>query len=79
VHIHDFRDSYLPGQWADIKQCFEYLAKQIKPDLTFTHRPDARHQDHRVISDFTWCTFRDHLILKYEIPKYEGDLGNPNL
>jgi LmbE family N-acetylglucosaminyl deacetylase len=79
VHIHDFRDSYFPDQWADIKECFEDLAKQIKPDLIFTHRPDDRHQDHRVISELTWCTFRDHLILEYEIPKYEGDLGNPNL
>ena len=72
------RDSYFPDQWAEIKACFSDLSKRIKPDLIFSHRPDDRHQDHRVISELTWCTFRDHLILEYEIPKYEGDLGNPN-
>ncbi len=78
VETFDFRDSYFPDQWADIKNCFADLSKRIKPDLIFSHRPDDRHQDHRVVSELTWCTFRDHLILEYEIPKYEGDLGNPN-
>ena len=51
----------------------------MRPDLIFTHYRDDRHQDHRTISDLTWNTFRNHLILEYEIPKYDGDLGIPNV
>ena len=52
---------------------------EVSPDLIFTHRREDMHQDHRVVAELTWCTFRDHLIFEYEIPKYEGDLGTPNI
>jgi LmbE family N-acetylglucosaminyl deacetylase len=74
-----FRDGYFPYEGARIKEFFEELKKAESPDLIFTHYRDDRHQDHRVISDLTWNTWRSHLILEYEIPKYDGDLGSPNL
>jgi len=78
VIVKDFRDGYFPYQGAEIKDQFEGLKKQINPDLIFTHFRDDLHQDHRVINELTWNTWRDHLILEYEIPKYDGDLGKPN-
>lgn len=78
VDVHDFRDGFFPEQWAAIKETFEELKKEDEPDLVFTHRLEDRHQDHRTIAELTWNAFRDHLILEYEIPKYEGDLGKPN-
>jgi LmbE family N-acetylglucosaminyl deacetylase len=77
--LHDFRDGFFPAQFAAIKDSFESLATGFKPDIVFTHARDDRHQDHRVISDLTWNTFRDQMILEYEIPKWDGDLGQPNL
>jgi len=79
VIVHTFKESFFPGQAAAIKQSFEKLKVSFNPDLVFTHYREDRHQDHRLLSDLTWNTFRDHLILEYEIPKYDGDLGNPNL
>jgi LmbE family N-acetylglucosaminyl deacetylase len=79
VTIHHFRDGYFPAQWGAIKERFESLKGDFAPDLVFTHAREDRHQDHRVISDLTWNTFRDHTILEYEIPKYDGDLGRPNI
>jgi LmbE family N-acetylglucosaminyl deacetylase len=73
-----FRDGYFPSHWAEIKERFESL-KEVKPDLILTHYRHDLHQDHRLVSELTWNTFRDHLILEYEIPKYDGDLGTPNL
>jgi LmbE family N-acetylglucosaminyl deacetylase len=64
---------------AEIKDAFEALKREAEPDLIFTHLRGDLHQDHRVISDVTWNTFRNHLILEYEIPKYDGDLGVPNM
>jgi LmbE family N-acetylglucosaminyl deacetylase len=78
IIVKDFRDGFFPYIGADIKQFFEGLKREVEPDLIFTHYRDDRHQDHRVISDLTWNTFRDHLILEYEIPKYDGDFGTPN-
>ncbi len=78
VVVKQFRTSYFPAQFEPIKTFFESL-KSFAPDLIFTHHRDDRHQDHRVLSDLAWNTFRDHLILEYEIPKYDGDLGAPNL
>jgi LmbE family N-acetylglucosaminyl deacetylase len=78
VHVETFRDGYFPYQGAEIKEYFERLKGKVDPQLVFTHYRDDRHQDHRVISDLTWNTFRNHLILEYEIPKYDGDLGVPN-
>jgi LmbE family N-acetylglucosaminyl deacetylase len=77
--VHPFRDGYFPYIGGDIKDAFEALTRTVSPDLVFTHARDDRHQDHRVISDLTWNTFRSHLILEYEVPKYDGDLGTPNL
>jgi len=79
VQLHDFSDGYFPSEWSDIKNTFERLKKSIQPDLVLTHYGQDLHQDHRLISELTWNTFRDHLILEYEIPKYDGDLGQPNL
>jgi LmbE family N-acetylglucosaminyl deacetylase len=78
VIVRKFRDGFFPYQGAEIKEFFEELKKDVNPDLIFTHYRDDRHQDHRTISDLTWNTWRQHLILEYEIPKYDGDLGTPN-
>lgn len=79
IVVADYRDGFFPYQGASIKETFEKLKREFTPDLVFTHYRDDRHQDHRQISDLTWNTFRDHLILEYEIPKYDGDLGVPNV
>ena len=73
--VKQFRESYFPAEFDRIKTFCETL-KSFKPDIIFTHYRDDRHQDHRVLSDLAWNTFRDHLILEYEIPKYDGDLRN---
>ncbi|BAY92360.1 MULTISPECIES: PIG-L deacetylase family protein [unclassified Tolypothrix] len=78
IIIKEFRDGFLPFHGIEVKECFEQLKQEFSPDLIFTHYRDDRHQDHRLISDLTWNTFRNHLILEYEIPKYDGDLGIPN-
>ena len=78
VILHEYRDGFLPYVGADVKQIFEDL-KPFAPDLVFTHYSDDRHQDHRLAAELTWNTFRNHLILEYEIPKYDGDLGSPNV
>ena len=79
VKVERFRESYFPSHIDAIKDYFETLSREVSPDVIFTHYRDDRHQDHRVVSDLTWNTFRNHLILEYEIPKYDGDLGRPNL
>ena len=79
VRVLDFRDSFFPYQAEAIKEAVHAIAAEVSPDLIFTHRPDDAHQDHRVVSELTWCAFRNHAILEYEIPKYEGDLGRPNV
>lgn len=78
VDVLDFRDSYFPFLGANIKDYFVTL-KDFSPDLILTHYSHDAHQDHRLISELTWNAFRDNLILEYELPKYDGDLGNPNL
>jgi LmbE family N-acetylglucosaminyl deacetylase len=78
VRIIDHRECFLPYQGAEVKETFEEL-KAVEPDLIFTHTRIDLHQDHRLACELTWNTFRDHLILEYEIPKYDGDLGAPNL
>jgi LmbE family N-acetylglucosaminyl deacetylase len=79
VLVKSYRDGFFPFLGDQIKDEFESLKRQFNPDLVFTHYRDDRHQDHRLISDLTWNTFRNHLVLEYEIPKYDGDLGQPNL
>jgi LmbE family N-acetylglucosaminyl deacetylase len=79
VRVYAFRDGFFPAQFTAIKEAFESLAREFRPDIVFTHTRDDRHQDHRIVSDLTWNTFRSALILEYEIPKWDGDLGQPNL
>jgi LmbE family N-acetylglucosaminyl deacetylase len=78
VAIHGFRDGFFPYEGGEVKKAFEELKTQLTPDLILTHYRDDRHQDHRLLSELTWNTFRDHFILEYEIPKFDGDLGTPN-
>jgi LmbE family N-acetylglucosaminyl deacetylase len=78
VIIHNFRDGFLPYSGGAVKDAFEALKKAFSPDLIFTHFREDRHQDHRLVSELTWNTWRNHMILEYEIPKYDGDFGSPN-
>jgi LmbE family N-acetylglucosaminyl deacetylase len=78
LRIERFRGSYFPYDGAAIKDYFETL-KAFRPELILTHARDDLHQDHRVVNELTWNTFRNHAILEYEIPKYDGDIGNPNM
>jgi len=80
VTVHDLRDGNLPDRRSELKDLFEDLKRRVvpAPDLVFTHYRGDRHQDHRVVSDVTWETFRSHAIFEYEVPKYDGDLGSPN-
>lgn len=79
VEVKEFRNGFFPYNGAEIKDYFEGLKGKINPDLIFTHYRQDLHQDHRVVSELTWNTFRNHMILEYEIPKYDGDAGSPNL
>jgi len=79
IIVKEYRDGFFPYSGGPIKDEFDALKKTISPDLIFTHCRHDLHQDHRLINELTWNTFRDHLILEYEIPKYDGDLGAPNL
>jgi LmbE family N-acetylglucosaminyl deacetylase len=78
VVVKQFRDGFFPYVGASVKEYFEELKREVLPDVIFTHYRGDRHQDHRLVSELTWNTFRDHLILEYEVPKYDGDLGSPN-
>jgi LmbE family N-acetylglucosaminyl deacetylase len=78
IFVKGFRDGFFPYQGAEIKEYFEALKQRVSPDIVLTHYRDDRHQDHRLVSDLTWNTFRSQLILEYEIAKYDGDLGQPN-
>ena len=79
VLVESFRDGFFPYDGTAIKEYVEALKKRFSPDIVLTHYRDDRHQDHRMISDLTWNTFRRELVLEYEIPKYDGDFGQPNL
>ncbi len=79
IVIKKFRDGFLPYEGGRVKDEFEELKAMVTPDLVLTHYRDDLHQDHRLISELTWNTFRNHLILEYEIPKYDGDLGSPSV
>jgi LmbE family N-acetylglucosaminyl deacetylase len=79
IEIMSFRDSFFPEQGEAIKSWFEALRERVNPDLILTHRKEDAHQDHRHVCRLTWNTFRDHCILEYEIPKWDGDMGQPNL
>lgn len=77
IVINDFKDGFLPQMRFEIKNLFEEIKTSFNPDVIFTHYQHDLHQDHRLLSELAWNTFRNHLILEYEIPKYDGDLGNP--
>jgi len=77
--LKEFQDGFMPYLGAEVKAVFEKELKPIAPDLIFTHNGNDAHQDHRLISQLTWNTFRNHLILEYEVPKYDGDLGRPSV
>jgi len=79
VLTENFRNGHFPNIGADIKDYFESLKQIISPDLIFTHYRADLHQDHRIVSELTWNTFRNHLIFEYEIPKYDGDFGSPSV
>lgn len=79
LKLATFRDGFMPFQGAEIKAAFEELKRSVSPDLILTHNRQDAHQDHRLVAELTWNTFRNHLILEYEIPKYDGDLGQPGL
>lgn len=78
VEMLDFRNGYFPYDGAAIKDRFETLKGEFEPSLIFSHWTGDAHQDHRLIAEITHQTFRDHVVMEYEIPKYDGDLGNPN-
>jgi LmbE family N-acetylglucosaminyl deacetylase len=78
IEVHSFRDGYLPHTAGAVKDAFEDLKARVDPQLILTHTRDDLHQDHRLACELTWNTFRDHLILEYEIPKWDGDVGRPN-
>jgi LmbE family N-acetylglucosaminyl deacetylase len=78
VLVREYRDGFLPYLGGAVKDEFEALKRDFTPDLIFTHYRDDRHQDHRLVSELTWNTWRSHSILEYEIPKYDGDFGSPN-
>jgi len=79
VEVHRFRESYFPHAAPEIKQLVDSLRPRLSPDLILTHQLGDRHQDHRLLAELTWNSFRSHAILEYEIPKYEGDLGHPQV
>jgi len=79
VVIKDYRDSFFPYAGRELKEYFHELSHRVSPDVIFTHARSDEHQDHELVADLTRCAFRDHLILGYEIPKYDGDLGHPNV
>ena len=79
IRILDFKDGFLPYHGENLKNTFESIKAEIDPDIVFTHYRHDLHQDHRLVSELTWNTFRNHLILEYEIPKWDGDLGTPDM
>jgi LmbE family N-acetylglucosaminyl deacetylase len=79
IVCHRFRDGHFPYLGAEVKDTFEALKREVEPQLVLTHARDDLHQDHRLVCELTWNTWRDHLVLEYEIPKYDGDLGAPNV
>ncbi|MEO4001484.1 PIG-L deacetylase family protein [Mesorhizobium sp. CAU 1732] len=79
LEFGNFEDSYFPSQSPQIKQWMVDIRARTTPDVVFTHTRDDAHQDHREVCELTWNVFRDQLILEYEIPKWDGDVGRPNM
>lgn len=78
ILVENFKDTFFPYMGVEIKEFFRWLGKEVSPDLVLTHYRQDLHQDHWLVSELTWNAFRNHLIWEYEIPKYDGDIGNPN-
>lgn len=79
IVVKDFKNGFFPYCGMELKTFFEQLKQEVSPDLIFTHYHQDLHQDHQFVANLTWNTFRNHFILEYEVPKYDGDLGNPNV
>lgn len=79
IVLKTFRDGFLPYIGSEVKDSFEETKRRVNPDLIFTHWREDAHQDHRLLAELTWNTFRNHLIFEYEVPKYDGDMGRPNV
>ncbi|MCW5632271.1 MAG: PIG-L family deacetylase [Rubrivivax sp.] len=79
VEIKEFRGAYFPAELVGLKDYFEDLKRRVRPDVIFTHAREELHQDHRIVGELTWNTWRNHMILEYEIPKYDGGLGSPSV
>lgn len=79
ILIKTFRESFFPSEAPSIKEFFEQLKREVSPDIVFAHYRDDLHQDHRVVGELIWNTYRNHMILEYEIPKYDGGLGSPGV
>jgi LmbE family N-acetylglucosaminyl deacetylase len=77
--LKTFQDGFMPFEGAQVKDVFEQLKQSVSPDIIFTHNRKDAHQDHRLLAELTWNTFRNHLVLEYEIPKYDGDMGQPSM
>jgi LmbE family N-acetylglucosaminyl deacetylase len=79
VRVEGLPDGHLPAHWGEAKDRLEAFAREVDPDIVLTHRLDDAHQDHRVVAELTTTVFRDHLVLRYEVPKWDGDVGRPNV
>jgi LmbE family N-acetylglucosaminyl deacetylase len=79
IEVHPFRDGFLPYVGGEVKDVFEQLKAKVDPQLVLTHTRDDLHQDHRLVCELTWNTFRSHMILEYEVPKVDGDSVRPNV
>lgn len=79
IVLERFHDSFFPYEGGEVKAAFERLKPTVAPQVVFTHAGTDLHQDHRLVAELTWNTFRSHLILEFEIPKYDADLGSPNV
>jgi LmbE family N-acetylglucosaminyl deacetylase len=79
VRVERFRESFFPAVYAELKECLASVRTSFEPDVVFSHHQRDRHQDHRIVAELTWQAFRNHTVLEYEVAKWEGDLGQPNL
>lgn len=79
AELLDLPEGRLPSLWGTVKDVLEGVARSCTPDLILAPSPADAHQDHRTIGEIVPTVFRDQLYLAYEIPKWDGDLGRPNM